>query len=125
MGDRLLGGDIRRLERLVSHKVLQRPVQNVTDATWAEEKECLILLLKARMMMRDIVEGRLKQERMQVGNLSVAEIQNLLKNQKEDLETDWIAEIQELKRNMVSELRKNHQLERELWRLDKRIALLI
>lgn len=34
---------------------------------------------------------------MQVGNLSVAEIQNLLKNQKEDLETDWIAEIQELK----------------------------
>jgi len=122
----LLGGDIRRLERLVSHRVLQRiPVQSNNDPTWGEEKECLVLLLKARMMLRDIVEGRLKQERMQVGNLSVAEIQNLLKNQKEDLETDWIAEIQELKRNMVSELRKNHQLERELWRLDKRIALLI
>lgn len=113
------------MERLVSHKVLQRPVQSNNDATWVEEKECLVLLLKARMMLRDIVEGRLKQERIQVGNLSVAEIQNLLKNQKEDLETDWIAEIQELKRNMVSELRKNHQLERELWRLDKRIALLI
>jgi hypothetical protein len=32
-----------------------------------------------------------------MGNLSVAEIQNLLKNQKEDADTDWIAEIQELK----------------------------
>jgi len=95
------------------------------DATWIEEKECIILLLKARMMLRDIVEGRLKQERMQVGALTVAEIQNLLKNQKEDTDSDWIAEIQELKRNMVAELRKNHQLERELWRLDKRIALLI
>lgn len=30
---------------------------------------------------------------MQVGNLSVAEIQNILKNQKEDVETDWIAGI--------------------------------
>jgi hypothetical protein len=86
--------------------------------------------------------------------LSVAEIQNILKNQKEDADTDWIAEIQELKvpikflsvpctpftlflyifsyrshtfnqRNMVAELRKNHQLEKELSKLDKRIALLI
>ncbi len=34
-------------------------------------------------------------------------------------------EIQELKRNLVSEVRRNHNLERELSKLDKRIALLI
>jgi hypothetical protein len=41
--------------------VAQGPAAPKTDATWVEEKECLILLLKARMMLRDIVEGRLKQ----------------------------------------------------------------
>eukprot|EP00026_Physarum_polycephalum_P003083 Phypoly_transcript_03092.p1 GENE.Phypoly_transcript_03092~~Phypoly_transcript_03092.p1 ORF type:complete len:847 (+),score=180.92 Phypoly_transcript_03092:122-2542(+) len=119
--------DFRTLVRLTSfaHMVAQGPAAPKTDATWVEEKECLILLLKARMMLRDIVEGRLKQERFALGNLSVAEIQNILKNQKEDADTDWIAEIQELKRNMVAELRKNHQLEKELSKLDKRIALLI
>jgi len=121
--------DLRTLVRLTSfaHMVVQgKPAAaRPTDGTWIEEKECLILLLKARMMLRDIVEGRLKQERILMGNLSVAEIQNILKNQKEDGDTDWIAEIQELKRNMVVELRKNHQLEKELNKLDKRIALLI
>lgn len=158
----------------------------VSDPVWVEERECLILLLKARMMLRDMIENRLKQERIESGRLSVFEIQNLLKNQKEDIETDWIAgnyvvvyifsfliiilcdfnmstsknfifphvvtfccvaylifilcnhlfyllnevltlfvEIQELKRNIVAEVRKNHQLERDLTKLDKRIALLI
>jgi hypothetical protein len=41
--------------------VAQGPAVPKTDATWVEEKECLILLLKARMMLRDIVEGRLRQ----------------------------------------------------------------
>ncbi len=49
------------LQRLQSFRgVVQRPVSHI-DATWVEEKECLILLLKARMMLRDIVMGRLKQ----------------------------------------------------------------
>lgn len=38
---------------------------------------------------------------MILGNLSVAEIQNILKNQKEDNDTDWIAEIQELKVHFI------------------------
>lgn len=75
MGDegRLRGGDIRRLERLVSHKVLQRPVdQRPNDSTWVEEKECIVLLLKARMMLRDIVEGRLKQGTLEPAKLSLS-----------------------------------------------------
>lgn len=58
--------DLRTLVRLTSfaHMVVQgggAPSAKPTDSTWTEEKECLILLLKARMMLRDIVEGRLKQ----------------------------------------------------------------
>jgi len=114
-----------RMHSMAQNLSTQKPSLNRADPTWAEEKECIILVLKARMLLRDMIECRMKEDRLKLGNLSVNEIQSLLKNQKEDLETDWIAEIQELKRNMVAELRKNHQLEKDLNKLDKRIALLI
>jgi len=92
---------------------------------WFKERECILLLLEARLMLRDLVAMKLKEERMRSGALSVVEIQNLLQSQQEEQQTDWITEIQELKRNLVSEIRRNHVLERELNKLDKRIALLI
>ncbi|KYQ88346.1 RasGTPase-activating protein [Tieghemostelium lacteum] len=88
-------------------------------------RECLVLLLQSRRILRDMMYYRFKMDRFLSGNLSVFEIQNLLHSQREDKESDWIAEIQELKRNLVSEVRRNHTLERDLNRLDKRIALLI
>ncbi|GAM17373.1 hypothetical protein SAMD00019534_005480 [Acytostelium subglobosum LB1] len=88
-------------------------------------RECLVLLLQSRRILRDMMYYRFKMDRFLSGNLSVFEIQNLLHSQREDNESDWIAEIQELKRNLVSEVRRNHTLERDLNRLDKRIALLI
>jgi len=120
------GRQLIKMRTLLSlPKIGGQETKQRNNPTWVEERECLILVLKARMMLRDMIETRLKQERIESGNLSVSEIQNLLKNQKEDLETDWIAEIQELKRNIVAEVRKNHQHERDLNKLDKRIALLI
>eukprot|EP01132_Coremiostelium_polycephalum_P009313 gene9313-11415_t len=88
-------------------------------------RECLVLLLQSRRILRDMMYYRFKMDRFLSGNLSVFEIQNLLHSQREDKESDWIAEIQELKRNLVSEVRRNHTLERTLTHLDKRIALLI
>eukprot|EP01117_Protostelium_nocturnum_P020952 TRINITY_DN97_c0_g1_i1.p1 TRINITY_DN97_c0_g1~~TRINITY_DN97_c0_g1_i1.p1 ORF type:complete len:852 (-),score=397.92 TRINITY_DN97_c0_g1_i1:65-2620(-) len=93
--------------------------------SWMNTRECLLLVLEARMLLKDMIQLKLKEERVKNGNLSASEIQNLLRNQKEEQETDWITEIQELKRNLVSEVRRNHVLERELNKLDKRIALLI
>jgi len=89
------------------------------------EKECFFLLLESRMILRAMMEAKLKQERMTTGNLTVDEIQNLLRAQKEDSDVDWITEIQELKRKLVSEVRRNHGLEQDIQRLDKKIALLI
>ncbi len=40
-------------------------------------------------------------------------------------ENDWLTEIQDLKKNLLGEVRKNHVLEKEVSKLDKRIALLI
>jgi hypothetical protein len=39
--------------------------------------------------------------------------------------TAWLPEIQELKRQLVIEIRRNHVLDRDLQKLDKRIGLLI
>eukprot|EP00026_Physarum_polycephalum_P002687 Phypoly_transcript_02695.p1 GENE.Phypoly_transcript_02695~~Phypoly_transcript_02695.p1 ORF type:complete len:813 (+),score=183.58 Phypoly_transcript_02695:90-2528(+) len=89
------------------------------------EKDCAFLLLEARMILRAIMEHRLRQERILSGNLTVDEIQNLLRSQKEDSDKDWITQIQELKRKLVAEVRRNHGLEGDLQKLDKKIALLI
>jgi regulator of replication initiation timing len=37
----------------------------------------------------------------------------------------WTSDIQELKKQLAKEIRKNYALERELQRLEKKIALLI
>eukprot|EP01113_Clastostelium_recurvatum_P027013 TRINITY_DN324_c0_g1_i3.p1 TRINITY_DN324_c0_g1~~TRINITY_DN324_c0_g1_i3.p1 ORF type:complete len:832 (+),score=362.11 TRINITY_DN324_c0_g1_i3:64-2559(+) len=125
----------RHIDRSITLNSLVKQADNIgpqliknikrDDPTWTEERECLLSLLHARMLLRSIIEIRLAEERYAAGNLSVHEIQNILKNQREDVETDWIAEIQELKRNMIAEIRKNHALEKQLASLDKRISLLI
>lgn len=58
--------------------------------------------------------------------MTISEIRNLLKGQGQDTDdTDWIAEIQELRRNLIAQIRKNHELEGEVKKLDRKIALLI
>jgi len=113
----------RELNRLKSARFTVE--EETEDHPWLKERECLLLVLEARMLLKEMVNLKLKQERVRNGDLSASEIQNLLRSQKEEQETDWITEIQELKRNLVSEVRRNHVLERELNKLDKRIALLI
>jgi len=114
----------RALNKLKSVKQFFDDEDDENNA-WVQERECLLLVLHARILLKEMIELRLKEDRIASGQLSVEEIQNLLKSQKEDQETDWVAKIQELKRNLVSEVRRNHVLEREVTKLDKRIALLI
>lgn len=57
------------------------------------EKDCAFLLLEARMILKAIMEHRLRQERIASGNLTVDEIQNLLRSQKEDSDKDWITRM--------------------------------
>jgi len=67
-----------------------------------------------------MVNLKRKKERMKKGELTVMEIQDLLKNYKEEKETDWVSEIQELKKGILAEIRRNHILEKDVSKLDKR-----
>lgn len=106
-------------------KIKRESFDGSYDDSWFKMRECLMLTLNARVMLKSLILFKLKQERIMLGTLSVDEIQNLLKSQEEDDETDWIQEIQELKRNLIHEVRTNHKIELELTDLDKRISLLI
>jgi hypothetical protein len=57
---------------------------DVPDDVWMSERKCLLMLLEARMLLREMVEYKLKLQRMASGNLTVAEIQNLLALNAED-----------------------------------------
>ena len=65
------------------------------------------------------------EEKKRTGRLSVQEIQDMLQSQPDDDNYDMVSEIQELKKQLVMSVRQNHKLDRDLSKLDKRIALLI
>jgi hypothetical protein len=58
---------------------------------WFKVRECLLLVLQSRVILKHLIKARLKDERTRLGALSVNEIQNLLKAQKDEQEGDWIS----------------------------------
>jgi hypothetical protein len=104
-----------------------------------KERECLLLVLEARKLLASMIAVREKQDKdawdekirkeqldkMASGRLSVQEIQELLQSGPEDDDSDLVNRIQELKKQLVIEIRRNHVLDRDLQKLDKRISLLI
>jgi hypothetical protein len=163
------GGDESRT--LVPSEAVVRPIQIAADeeldgeaALFGQQKEALLMLLEARMLLTKMVRWRwikeqneieerrkkTQEEKKKKGKLSVTEIQSVLKSQPDGEDGDWTSgaqpffapliykidtytsffvwpfpEIQELKRQLVIEIRRNHVLDRDLQKLDKRIGLLI
>lgn len=138
------GGDESRA--LVPVEAVVRPIQLAADeeldgeaALFGQQKEALLMLLEARMLLTKMVRWRwikeqneieerrkkTQEEKKKKGKLSVTEIQSVLKSQPDGEDGDWTSEIQELKRQLVIEIRRNHVLDRDLQKLDKRIGLLI
>jgi hypothetical protein len=72
--------------------VAQRDLNvSVPDDVWRAERKCLLMLLEARMLLREMVEYKLKAQRMASGNLTVAEIMHLLKlNSDQDDDADFL-----------------------------------
>jgi hypothetical protein len=90
------------------------------------ERKCILMILEARMLLRELVEYKLQKDRLRSGNLSPAEIHNLLLLSLDDKDDqDFISDIQELKRQLIKEIRQNRALELDLEKLEKRIAFLI
>eukprot|EP01112_Ceratiomyxa_fruticulosa_P011633 TRINITY_DN3172_c0_g3_i1.p1 TRINITY_DN3172_c0_g3~~TRINITY_DN3172_c0_g3_i1.p1 ORF type:complete len:840 (+),score=226.31 TRINITY_DN3172_c0_g3_i1:340-2859(+) len=110
---------------LSSAKVVPKDTPSATTLPQLIGQDCIFLLLESRVLLKELILARLKQDRWAHGNLTIDEIGNLLRSQKEEAEGDWVSEIQELKRNLVSEVRRNYALERELGVMDQKIELLI
>ena len=65
---------------------------DVPDEVWLQERRCLLMLLEARMLLREMVEYKVKMMRTASGNLTIAEIQNLLALYSEnDDDADFIS----------------------------------
>ena len=114
-------------------------VDQAEDELWNKERECLLLLLEARVLLRHMVDvkekqlldeletqrRRRQQEQKMKGELSLMEIADILKREPGADDTDLNAELARLKRLVIQEIKRNHVLEGNLGRLDLKIQLLI
>ncbi|ELP92699.1 ras GTP-ase activating protein, putative [Entamoeba invadens IP1] len=85
----------------------------------------LLMILRSKILLKKIIEQKMYQERIKRGNLSAKEISDLLKNQSEEDDEDFILKITELRRSLMSEIMKNSDLEREINEVEMRITLLV
>lgn len=91
--------DLRRLKSMSSVTKIEEDSYISDLVPWFKMRECLLLTLQARITLKHMILIKLKEERTRLGDLSVSEIQNLLRSQKEDQETDWITGFFSFKKN--------------------------
>jgi len=92
---------------------------------WSEQKDCLIELLRSRVALRALLQKKMYNDRVAVGNLSASEILSMLEGQNEDDDTDFITQITEQKRTLMSETRKMREQEKQVEQTERKIALFI
>ncbi len=109
------------------------------EELWNRERECLLLLLEGRVLLRHIIDAKERQlpdgpetrnvrrkfERIMNGDLSLMEIADILKLEPNADDIDLHSELARLKRLVIQELKRNHLLEGNVSRLDLKISLLI
>jgi hypothetical protein len=81
----------KQLRDFQNLKSMDKLVIHDPKVPWFAMRDCLLLTLQSRMILKEMILFKLKEERIRLGELSVSEIQNLLKGQKEDQENDLIA----------------------------------
>eukprot|EP01105_Mastigella_eilhardi_P013139 TRINITY_DN298_c0_g2_i2.p1 TRINITY_DN298_c0_g2~~TRINITY_DN298_c0_g2_i2.p1 ORF type:complete len:865 (-),score=322.37 TRINITY_DN298_c0_g2_i2:77-2671(-) len=95
------------------------------ELAWVEQKQSMLLLLRARMLLSKLVHEKFFAERSKTGDLSAIEVVRLMQSMQEAQETDFVTEISALKRNLLGEIRKANEMGKEVQDLDKAISLLI
>eukprot|EP01128_Nolandella_sp_AFSM9_P002117 TRINITY_DN12502_c0_g1_i1.p1 TRINITY_DN12502_c0_g1~~TRINITY_DN12502_c0_g1_i1.p1 ORF type:complete len:898 (+),score=349.73 TRINITY_DN12502_c0_g1_i1:45-2696(+) len=97
----------------------------VSPDVWLKERKALLMVLEARMLLREMVDYKMRILRERFGLLSPAEIKRLLGLYGDDDDRDFIADLQELRRKLVEEIHNKHNLEKDLANLELKISLLI
>lgn len=88
-------------------------------------EETLYALLKSRLLLRKIIEEQMYMDRIKKGNLNAREICDLLKNQNEQEDDDFVLKITDLRRRLMNEIRTNASLETEIEYTEYKITLLV
>jgi hypothetical protein len=84
----------------------------IPDDVWLKERKCLLILLQCRMLLREMAEYAVKLQRIQSGNLTIEEIQNLLALSGEGVEeSDFVSGTPNL--TNVEWLMRERERERE------------
>jgi hypothetical protein len=107
-------------------------------SSFSSLKLSLALILQSKAMLREMIEMRRKEERIASGALTVGEVQRLLQlarstsagsTKGSDARFDdgdaFATAVSGLKTSIIDELRRNAALEKDVAKLDGRIALLI
>lgn len=112
-------------EATVLTELKKTSVVGVNPDVWLKERKALLMVLEARMLLREMVDYKMRILREQFGLLSPAEIKRLLGLYGDDDDRDFIADLQELRRKLVEEIHNKHNLEKDLANLELKISLLI
>ncbi len=131
--------DLSDDERASIPAITDAEIKEAEEELWNRERECLLLLLEGRVLLRHMIDVKEKQLRDELearnlrrkgekklnGDLSLMEIADILKREPGGDDLDLHSELARLKRLVIQEIKKNHVLEGNLSRLDLKISLLI
>jgi len=94
---------------------------------WENERNTLLRLLEARVLLREMLEFKLYTVKPTEISGPAVELRKLIAIYPDDEEddSDLIAQIAELRKQLIIQLRDNQQVERELALNEKKSALLI
>jgi len=90
-----------------------------------EYEETLYAILKSRLLLRKIIEEQMYLDRVKRGGLNPKEICDLLKNQADEDDEDFVLKITDLRRRLMNEIRANAALESEIEATEYKITLLV
>ncbi|ELP89563.1 GTPase-activating protein, putative [Entamoeba invadens IP1] len=113
------GNPIVSLVEMAAHNKMQ------FDKAAEDYESVLLSILKSKLLLRKVIEQRMYQDRIKRGNLTAREISELLKNQGEEEDDDFIQKITELRRTLLNEIRKNSDFDRDIADIENRITLLV
>eukprot|EP01124_Arcella_intermedia_P030621 TRINITY_DN6740_c0_g1_i1.p1 TRINITY_DN6740_c0_g1~~TRINITY_DN6740_c0_g1_i1.p1 ORF type:complete len:781 (-),score=247.39 TRINITY_DN6740_c0_g1_i1:24-2366(-) len=99
-------------------------VEETPGDIWAIEKSCLLMILEARTILREIVEEEIIKTYDE--NLNMLEMKRLLeKNKDHEQSTNTIETMQDLRKRILAQMNLIHNLEKESDTIEKKIALII
>jgi len=113
-------------------EVSRKDINEISQDVWQHERKCLLMLLEARMILREMLEGKIDAMKprivpdVPVSGTSV-ELRRLLaiNPDADDDDEDLSKQIAELRRQLAVQIRENQNVEKNLGEVERKTGLLI